>query len=399
VDATQGTAYYDVLMQVKDSLDFLMPQYYNGIVRPHADGLTGTGQGSISALDHATDVANDMFDGDMTRVVFGFCITDCSGSTTGAQAASVMTELGTYHSCNGGAFFWLAEDDIGGNWSQEVRSVIQPNEGCSNVTVSTIPPAVSTIPPGGLFDGWHEYGPCCNGVQTRTRDCNIPAPSTNGGNATCDGVALESQACSTDECPDADRYYPIWGAGKCIADGQQRDWDINNLWDTLSRCCLEYFSFELETCMDDGVPVNGNWSSVSWRDCNATCGGGTQKGTRSCTNPAPVNDGANCEGLSIIEQECNTQSCPSPVDGGWSDWSEWSYCSVTCGGGKRIRTRPCKNPSPAHGGSECLGSDLDFDDSCNAHVECAQQSTAAVYHGSMGVVYMLGLALAIYIIV
>jgi hypothetical protein len=80
-----------------------MPQHYNGIVRPHADGLTGTGHGSIS--DHATDVANDIFDGDMTRVVFGFCITNCLGSTTGAQAASVMTELATYHSCNGGAFF------------------------------------------------------------------------------------------------------------------------------------------------------------------------------------------------------------------------------------------------------------------------------------------------------
>jgi hypothetical protein len=441
LDATKGTAYYNVLTQVKDSLDFLMPQYYNGIVRPGADGLTGTGQGSISALDHATDVANDIFDGDMTRVVFGFCIKNCFGSTTGAQAAGVMTELGTFHSCNGGAFFWVAEDDTGGNWSQEVRSVIQPNEGCSAVAVlSTTPPVTpsrppslrptrfpsgtptrrpfttstqlptvtpsrfpnsvgddgtaSTNPAGVQFDDWHEYGPCCNGFQTRTRDCNIPAARANIG-VTCDGVAWESQTCSTDECTAA-LYYPIWGARKCVADGQQREWDTGILWDTLERCCVEYFSYELETCMNDGVPVNGGWSSVSWRACDVECSGGTQKGTRSCTNPAPVNDGAQCEGLSIIEQECNTQSCPPPVDGGWSNWSEFSYCSVTCGGGKRIRTRSCNSPSPAHGGSECVGSDLDFDDSCNANVECAQ--SIGVSHVKMGVVVHMGVALAIYIL-
>jgi hypothetical protein len=255
-----------------------MPQYYNGIVRPDADGLTGTGQGSMSALDHATDVANDIFDGDMTRVVFGFCIKNCVGSTTGAQAAGIMTELGTYHSCNGGAFFWVAEHDTGGSWSQEVSSVVQPNEGCSAVAVlpttspvvpsrppsprptrfpsetptrrpsttstqlptltpSRLPNSVgddvtaSTNPPGGLFDDWHEYGPCCNGFQTRTRDCNIPARANVG--ATCDGVAWESQTCSTDECTDA-LYYPIWGARKCVADGQQREWDTSNLWDTFA---------------------------------------------------------------------------------------------------------------------------------------------------------------------
>ena len=442
-DVMQGTAYYNLLTEVKDTLDFLMPQYYNGVVRPDADGLTGTGQGIISALDHATDVANDIFDGDMTRVVFGFCIKNCSGSTTGAQAAGIMTELGLYHSCNGGAFFWIAGDDIDGNWSQEVRSVIQPNEGCSAVAVlpttptvtppsrppslrptrfpsgtptrppyvtstefPTLPPSrlrnsadddvtPSTNPPGGSFDDWHEYGPCCKGFQTRTRDCNVPARASVG--ATCDGAAWESQTCSTDECTDA-LYYPIWGAKKCVADGQQREWDTGILWDTLERCCVEYFSYVLEECMDDGVPVNGGWSNTTWRACDVQCGGGTQKGTRSCTNPAPVNDGALCEGLSIIEQKCNTQLCPLPVDGGWSDWSEFGYCSVICGSdGKRVRTRSCNSPSPAHGGSECVGSYLDFDEDCNADVECAQSK--GVSHVNMGVVHM-GLALAaIYIAV
>lgn len=45
------------------------------------------------------------------------------------------------------------------------------------------------------------------------------------------------------------------------------------------------------------------------------------------------------------------------VDGGWSEWSASSECSVTCGKGKSTRTRECNNPAPQNGGSYCLGTD------------------------------------------
>lgn len=46
-----------------------------------------------------------------------------------------------------------------------------------------------------------------------------------------------------------------------------------------------------------------------------------------------------------------------PVDGGWTPWSVWSDCSVTCGRGAQVQTRACINPPPRNNGSDCTGPD------------------------------------------
>ena len=44
------------------------------------------------------------------------------------------------------------------------------------------------------------------------------------------------------------------------------------------------------------------------------------------------------------------------VDGSFSEWSTGSFCSRSCGSGRRMRFRTCTNPSPSFGGKECDGS-------------------------------------------
>lgn len=52
-----------------------------------------------------------------------------------------------------------------------------------------------------------------------------------------------------------------------------------------------------------------------------------------------------------------TSPCPLTVPRGWTLWSSWSYCSVSCGGGSQVRTRSCTVSAPPHGSLSCEGPD------------------------------------------
>ena len=100
--------------------------------------------------------------------------------------------------------------------------------------------------------------------------------------------------------------------------------------------------------------IDGGWSDYGdWSACSAECGGGEQTRERQCNNPAPQKGGADCEGESSETRSCNEQACP--VNGGWGEWSDWSECSAVCDGGTQTRSKKCNNPAPANGGADCEG--------------------------------------------
>jgi hypothetical protein len=96
-------------------------------------------------------------------------------------------------------------------------------------------------------------------------------------------------------------------------------------------------------CVVDCV-ISG-WTKFSL--CSEECGGGVQTKTRSIITP-PVD--AACPHPLMHNQNCNEHPCPIDCETG--EWHAWSACTKTCGEGTRSRTIEVKVKAE-HGGYEC----------------------------------------------
>ena len=59
------------------------------------------------------------------------------------------------------------------------------------------------------------------------------------------------------------------------------------------------------------------------------------------------------------------------VDGGYTQWTSWSVCPVTCGGSTHTRTRSCTAPTPQNGGRTCIQQGLGVateNEACNTNI-------------------------------
>ncbi|XP_061196679.1 MAM and LDL-receptor class A domain-containing protein 2-like [Saccostrea echinata] len=218
-----------------------------------------------------------------------------------------------------------------------------------------IPDAVD----GGYTD-WSAWSTCTascgEGTQTRTRTCTNPPPQ-NGG-ADCVGESTQTQTCNIQGCP-IDGGYTNWSAWStctvsCGGGTQTRTRTCTNPAPQNGGADCVGSSSESQSCNNILCPIDGGYTEWSvWSTCTVSCGSGTRTRTRTCTNPTPANGGAECVGDSSQTENCNTQECP--IDGGYTEWSDWSTCTVSCGGGTQTRTRTCTNPTPTNGGAECEG--------------------------------------------
>ena len=59
------------------------------------------------------------------------------------------------------------------------------------------------------------------------------------------------------------------------------------------------------------------------------------------------------------------------VDGGWSDWSQWSHCTKNISG-IQLRIRRCVNPNPQSGRKPCPGPDVTVIRGCTNISRCRE---------------------------
>ncbi|XP_052793992.1 SCO-spondin-like [Mya arenaria] len=229
----------------------------------------------------------------------------------------------------------------------------------------------------GAWSPWSEYTPCnvnCGvGIISRVRKCDNP-PQLYGGKP-CVGFDFEESTCDTGVfCPVDGNWGPWSEYTPCSVDcglgTQIRSRECNNPPPKYGGGFCPGNPLEKIEC-DMGVlcPIDGGWSEWSmFGECDATCGMGMQRKVRVCTNPLPMFGGKDCSGESFIERPCDTYN-PCPMDGGYTEWSSWTACSVDCGIGMSQRKRDCSNPPPRYGGLPCIGKSTEIID-CDTGIHC-----------------------------
>ncbi|KAM9572871.1 SCO-spondin-like [Guaruba guarouba] len=213
--------------------------------------------------------------------------------------------------------------------------------------------------PPGLFlqdGGCVDAGECrCHGPGEQRRPGEVFLQECR--RCTCHNgtVTCEDTSCATD-CG-----WSTWSpwthcSGSCGAGTQERFRSPTNPEAAAGGAPCAGAARELRECHEPcSTEVGSAWSPwAPWSECSASCGAGEQRRHRTCTAPA---QGEPCTGPHLQTRDCNTQPCHEAP---WGAWSPWGPCSVSCGGGERLRRRQCHRP-------ECVGLGLQSQ-MCNTHV-------------------------------
>merc|ERR1712226_217434 len=314
------------------------------------------------------------------------CCSDCRAAGLVTPTQHVITP-GTTPAVDGGWSQWsdwsTCSSSCGTGTQTRQRTCTNPSpsnggEQCSvdgSSDTETQSCDAGGCPVDGGYGAWGDWGTCSascgSGFQTRDRQCDNPPPS-NGGADCNPNERVDTRPCTSGNCP-VDGGWTGWSSWSscsvsCGMGEETRNREcLNPEPANGGQQCTDNGSEETDSrsCFAGNCPVDGQWGDwTGWDSCSVTCGGGTQQRTRQCNDPAPANNGAQCQGSSSDTQSCNTNTCPNnvtpaPTPGSWGQWGDWGQCSESCGQGSRSRSRVCDSPPPAPGGQDCVGGDTD----------------------------------------
>merc|ERR1719471_364220 len=182
-------------------------------------------------------------------------------------------------------------------------------------------------PVDGNWGEWSDYGSCSatcgEGTMTRVRACDSPAPQMGG--ADCEGDAEESASCNEGECPVPGSWGEWSDYGSCsVTCGEgvktrSRACDSpapKNGGDTCAGDAEETATCEEEACptpcVGGGGGVGDGWSDWGpWGTCDASCYG-TQWRSRGCLGT----DREKCPGDAAEMKVCRPDLCSCAENAG-----------------------------------------------------------------------------------
>lgn len=182
--------------------------------------------------------------------------------------------------------------------------------------------------------------------------------------ADCKEFEEQLESCAEEDCPHNKPTDCVWAAWQqwsaCPCSGMhERHRQIAAAAVSGGKPC-EGPEVEAEPCASDcgAVPMQhcqySEWTS--WSACPVTCGGGYTKDRARVRYRVVIKfaqgGGRDCDGGPYELQPCAVNDCPAVVDCKWGDWSELSACTATCGGGMASRSREVVR-LPQNGGRPC----------------------------------------------
>jgi len=225
-----------------------------------------------------------------------------------------------------------------------------------------------------LLDTWTEWSVCSKtcgtGQMARTR--GLATPAANGGQF-CVGERNESKECNAFACP-VDCTWQDWEPWStcsvtCGGSGTKSRIRGPNPSFGNGAACVGQFS-ETAPCEDLKLcPEGCIWAEWTvWSGCSVTCGTGSMNRERTIKKEAKFG-GPVCEGDSRENKECSLFLCPA--DCVWSPWAAWSYCPPdACAPGNNTKsTRNRSMQTPAVNGGSCDGKSVDSKDCCSSECE------------------------------